>query len=161
MSDDPVPTPDQLRRYAEHFNRSASLKFMGVKLSFPTSEQVQVDLEIRPEHRGGMGTEAVNGGVLAAMFDLAIGCTPALVEPTRRSATIQLSMSFLKPVRGDRLRAIARIDRAGAGVLFSSATLFDAHGEVCARCQGVMHLSRLRWASGVSPAIDQRSEPGR
>ena len=46
--------------------------------------------------RGGMGFEAVNGGILAAMFDLVLGASVALVDPTRRSATMQLSMSFMR-----------------------------------------------------------------
>src|SRR5262245_58674648 len=99
MSDKlPTPAPEQLRRYADGFNSSASLKHFGVRISFPNSEVVQVDLDpVQEWHRGGLGTDAVNGGVLAAIFDLAIGCTPALIDPSRRTATVQLSMSFMRP----------------------------------------------------------------
>ncbi|MHB8879714.1 MAG: hypothetical protein ACYC8T_39000 [Myxococcaceae bacterium] len=63
----PRPTAEQLARYAELFNASLSLNHFGVRLSFPDTETVRVDLSpVRPEHRGGLGTDAVNGGVLAA-----------------------------------------------------------------------------------------------
>jgi uncharacterized protein (TIGR00369 family) len=143
-----------LARYAEQFNQSQSLKYFGVTVDFPSLDEVQIVLQVRPEHRGGLGTDAVNGGVLAAMFDLAVGCTPALLDPTRRTATMQLSMSFERPVAGSTLRVRARIDTAGAAVLFASAVLYDEKDQACARCQGVVRLSKQPWRSGESPAIN-------
>ncbi|HEX8436675.1 PaaI family thioesterase [Archangium sp.] len=149
------PTQEQLDTYAEHFNQSQTMRLFGLKLSFPRGEKVVVTLpEVRTEHRGGLGTAAVNGGVIAAMFDYAIGCTPALKDPTRRAATMQLSLSFERPVRGDVVRAEATIDSAGSSTLFASARMYDAQGQVCARCQGVVKLSQMKWASGQSPAIN-------
>jgi uncharacterized protein (TIGR00369 family) len=151
----PRPTPEQLERYAQQFNQSQMMRHFGLRLSFPQGEKVVVTLpEVRPEHRGGLGTTAINGGILSAIFDFAIGCTPALLDPTRRAATMQLSMSFERPVLGDTVHAEATIDTAGTSTLFASARLYDAKGQVCARCQGVVKLSKLRWASGESPAID-------
>jgi len=148
------PTAEQLARYAELFNASTALNLFGVRLSFPDNETVRVDIDpVKPEHRGGLGTDAVNGGVLAAIFDLAIGCTPALLDPTRRNATIQLSMSFERATRGDSLSALAWIDRAGETLMFSTAVIRDASGDECARCQGVLRRSKLTWASGESPAV--------
>jgi uncharacterized protein (TIGR00369 family) len=155
MSDTPPPTQEQLDRYAELFNQSQTMRLLGLRVSFPQGEKVVLTLpEVRPEHRGGLGTAAINGGVIAAMFDYAIGCTPALLDPTRRAATMQLSMSFQRPLRGDVVRAEATIDSAGTSTLFASARIHDAQGQVCARAQGVVKLSKLRWASGQSPAIN-------
>lgn len=149
------PSLEVLERYAEQFNRSETLKFFGARIVFPTLEHLEVRLDsIRHHHRGGLGTSAVNGGVLAAMFDLAIGCTPALLDPTRRSATMQLSMSFERPVFGDSLRAEGRIDSARKLVLFASARILDSAGMECARCQGVVRISNLPWQSGQSPAVN-------
>ncbi|QRN95129.1 PaaI family thioesterase [Archangium violaceum] len=149
------PTQEQLDRFAELFNQSQTMRFFGLRLSFPQGEKVVVTLpEVRPEHRGGLGTAAINGGVISAMFDYAIGCTPALLDPSRRSATMQLSISFERPLRGDTVRAEATIDNAGTTTLFASARLYDAQGQVCARCQGVVKFSQLKWASGESPAVN-------
>lgn len=156
MSDAPPrPTQEQLDRYAEHFNQSQTMRLLGLRVSFPQGEKVVITLpEVRPEHRGGLGTTAINGGVLATMFDYAIGCAAALLDPTRRAATMQLSMSFERPVLGNSVCAEATIDSAGTSSLFASARIHDAQGKVCARCQGVVKLSKMRWASGQSPAIN-------
>lgn len=146
------PTLEMLRRYAETFNGSTALKAFGVRLEFPDLERVHVVMDpIKPEHLGGLGTSAVNGGVLAAGFDLAIGCTPALVDPTRRNATMQLSMNFLRPVTGARFHIESRIDRAGTDTLFATARLFDEAGELCSTATGLVKLSRRPWNDGHSP----------
>ena len=47
-------------------------------------DRVVVELpEVRAEHRGGLGTAAVNGLVLAGLFDLAVGSTVVLLDPRR------------------------------------------------------------------------------
>jgi uncharacterized protein (TIGR00369 family) len=152
---DTRPRQEQLDRYAEQFNQSQTIRYFGVQVSFPQGEKVLVTLpEIRPEHRGGLGTAAVNGGVIAALFDYAIGCTPALLDPTRRAATMQLSMSFERPLRGTSARVEATIDSVGTSTVFASARMYDEQGQVCARCQGVVKLSRMKWSSGESPAVN-------
>ncbi|HLL05103.1 MAG TPA: PaaI family thioesterase [Myxococcaceae bacterium] len=156
MSDAPSrPTQEQLDRFAEQFNQSQTLRLFSARVSFAEGRKVVVSIpEVRPEHRGGLGTSAVNGGVIAAMFDLVIGCTPALLDPTRRCATLQLSMSFQRPLTGDSVRAEAEIDSAGKNTLFASARIMDSQGNVCARAQGVVRISSIPWASGDSPAIN-------
>ena len=151
----PRPTTEQLKRYCDTFNDSATLKHFGVKVSFPDADTVEVAIdEVKPEQRGGLGTDAINGGVLAAIFDLAIGCTPALVDPTRRSATVHLSVNFMRAVRGNRIVARAKIDRAGDMLLFASAQILDEKGVVCATCTGMSRLTDLPWVGGESPAIN-------
>lgn len=151
----PRPTAEQLKRYSEQFNQSATLSHFGVQVTFPDADTVEcVIAQIKPEQRGGLGADAINGGVLAAMFDLAIGCTPALVDPTRRSATVQLSINFMRAVRGNRLVARAKIDRAGDVLLFASAQILDEKGTVCATCTGMSRLSDLPWSGGESPAVN-------
>ncbi|WP_375771575.1 PaaI family thioesterase [Archangium gephyra] len=152
---DTRPTQEQLDRYAEQFNQSQTMRLLGVRLSFPQGEKAVITLpEVRPEHRGGLGTSAINGGIISAMFDYAIGCTPALVDPTRRCATMQLSVSFERPLRGTTIRAEATIDSVGTSTLFASARMYDEKGQVCARCQGVVKVSQMKWASGESPAVN-------
>jgi uncharacterized protein (TIGR00369 family) len=149
------PTQEQLDRYAEQFSQSLTLRYLGARLSFPEGKKVVVTLpEVRPEHRGGLGTSAINGGIISALFDIVIGCTPALLDPTVRSATVQLSTTFERPLLGDTVRAEAQIDSQGQSLVFASARMYDAQGNVCARCQGVVKRSSLRWASGDSPAIN-------
>ncbi|MFL5322351.1 MAG: PaaI family thioesterase [Myxococcaceae bacterium] len=155
MPDQPRrPTPEQHSRYADAFHESLTLKHFGVKIAFE-AERVICNLDpIRPEQRGGLGTDAVNGGVLAALFDLAIGCTPALLDPARRTATISLSMHFERPVMGNKLRVEAKIDNAGSSTIFSSAIVYDEHGHACAHAHGISRIGNKPWAAGDNPAIN-------
>ena len=147
---------EALAVYAAGFNGSATLQAFGVRIEFPAVDRVRAIIDpIKSEHRGGLGSDAaVNGGLLAAMFDLVLGCSAALVDPTRRTATMQLSMSFMRPLTGTSLIAEAWVDRAGRETLFSSATIAASGGEICARAQGVVKLTSKPWISGTSPAIN-------
>ncbi|HYV44199.1 MAG TPA: PaaI family thioesterase [Myxococcaceae bacterium] len=138
----------QLERYAHAFNTSELLKYLSGHLTFSEAgDRVLVRVDpVLPTHRGGMGTAAVNGGVLAATFDFVIGITAALVDPTRRSATMQLNMTFERPVVGDWYTAEAWIDRAGGSTLFSSAAIKDPQGEICSRATGLVRLSKAPWS---------------
>ena len=133
----PSPTLEELARAAEFLNQSAPLAHAGIRVSFPATDLVVAEIPtVRDEHRGGLGSSAVNGGVLAALFDLVTGCTSLLVAPGRRSATVQLSMSFERPVFGDTVRAEAHplcqrapTRRARAGV----RTMSDGGGSGAVR----------------------------
>lgn len=149
------PTAEQLARYADAFNQSATLGHFGMKVRFPNPETVEVILDpVRPDQRGGLGSDAVNGGVLAAMFDLVIGCAPALVDPTRRSATVQLSLNFMSAVRGNKVRARAHVTRGGEKLVFASASIFDAEDNECATATGLSRLSSIPWAADGTPAVN-------
>lgn len=151
----PRPTIEQLSRYAEAFNQSQTLLYFTMKVSFPNQDTVEVVLDpVLPAMRGGLGSDAVNGGVLAAMFDLVLGCAPALVDPTRRSATVQLSINLMSPVRGDRVVARAKVTRAGEKLVFAAATLVDAQGQECATATGLSRLSSIPWAGDGTPAVN-------
>ena len=151
----PRPTLEQLARYSDAFNQSATLSHFGMKVSFPNIDTVEVVLDpVLPQQRGGMGSDAVNGGVLAAMFDLVIGCAPALVDPTRRSATVQLSMNFMNGARGNRIVARAHVTRAGEKLVFAAASIFDAQGVECASATGLSRLSSIPWAADGTPAVN-------
>lgn len=149
------PTPEALARYADVFNESATLKHFGLRVRFPDLETCEVVLDpIRPEQRGGLGSDAVNGGVLSAVFDLVIGCTPALIDPTRRSATVHLSINFMDAVRGSKLLARSRITRGGNTLVFASAEIIDERGNVCANATGMSRLSKQPWSESGTPAVN-------
>ncbi|MGQ0503838.1 MAG: PaaI family thioesterase [Myxococcaceae bacterium] len=161
MSDRPIrPTAEQLAHHAEQFNQSAILRHFGARLSFPSADRVRISLDdIKPEQRGGLGTSAVNGGVLAAMFDVAIGCTPALLDPTRRNATVQLSMSFERAVLGRSFYVEAKLDSAGKTLVFASAEIRDEKEQICAHCQGVVRISKEPWSSSGDLTITELKDP--
>jgi len=156
MNDTPAPfkpTAEQLQRYADGFNNSLTLRSIGVSIAFER-DLVLCTLPMKPEHRRGLGSQAAHGGIISMLFDLAIGCSAALVDPRRRSATIQLSISFEKPLLTDAIVVEGKVDRAGGTTVFCSAVAKNDRGEVCARAQGLVKMSNRFWDAVDNPAIN-------
>lgn len=135
-------TLEALGAYAQRWNEHPSLRVMGVRIHFPDTTRLTLAVDhVPPGMRGGLGDDGVvNGGVLSALCDLAVGCTAGLIDPERNSATVQLSIRFERPLRGPRILGEARVDRGTRRLIFASAELSDAAGQVSVRCQGIVTL---------------------
>jgi len=139
-------TLEALRALAQGWNESPPMQRLGARLDFERVDRVRAVLDpVTPYHRGGMGTDAVNGVVLAGLFDLAIGTVGWLTRPDARSATVSLAMTFLRPTRGDRVVVEARLLRAGTNLTFAAAEIFDGSGQVTARCDGTVAVAMGRY----------------
>lgn len=137
---------EALRTLADSWNESPPMQRLGARLEFERVDRVRAVLEpVEPHHRGGIGTDAVNGVVLAGLFDLAIGTVGWLTRPDTRSATVSLAMTFLKPTRGARVVVEARLIRAGTNLTFAAAEIFDEAGQVTARCDGTVAVAQGRY----------------
>jgi acyl-coenzyme A thioesterase PaaI-like protein len=151
VSEDQVPfsdaysTLESLQALAASWNDSDPMRRLGARLDFQRVDRVRAVIDpVMPYHRGGMGTDAVNGAVLAGLFDLAIGTVGWLSRPDARSATVTLNMLFFRPTRGERIWVEGRLLRAGLNLTFAAAELFDARGEATARCEGTVAVSHGR-----------------
>lgn len=144
-----MSTSERLAKYAEQLNAHPSLAAYGVRLRFPDDRRLTIEVDhVTPAMRGGMGDDAVvNGGVLSALCDLMIGSTAGLVDAEVRSATVQLSIRFERPLRGQRITGEARADHSTGRTVFASGELTDEQGRVCVRCQGIATLLRPSAAS--------------
>ncbi|HSS45345.1 MAG TPA: PaaI family thioesterase [Thermoanaerobaculia bacterium] len=130
-------TLEALNALAATWNSSAPMLQLAARLDFQRVDRVRAVLDpVMPFHRGGMGTDAVNGAVLAGLFDLVIGTVGWLTRPDARSATVNLAMTFFRPTRGDRVVAEARVIKTGLNLVFAAAEILDGNGEVTARCDG-------------------------
>ena len=143
MSDEAKPfseaygTLAALNQLGAVWNEGPPMKHFGARLEFTRIDRVRAVIDpVQPFHRGGMATEAVNGVVLAGLFDLVIGTVGWLTRPDARTATVTLAMSFFKPTRGDRVVAEGRLIRAGLNLIFAAAEISNGDGEVSARCEG-------------------------
>lgn len=136
-------TLDSLNALAAVWNSSEAMRRLGARLEFERVDRVRAVLDpVQAFHRGGIGTSAVNGAVLAGLFDLAIGTVGWLTRPESRSATVSLGMTFFRPTRGERVVVEARLLRAGTNLTFASAEIYDDSGEVTARCDGTVAVAR-------------------
>lgn len=148
MTDDAKPfseaygTIEALRQLAAVWNGGPPMKHFGARLEFERIDRVRAVIDpVQMFHRGGMASEAVNGVVLAGLFDLVIGTVGWLTRPETRSATVNLAMSFFRPTRGDRVVAEGRLIRSGLNLIFAAAEISDGSGEVTARCEGTCALA--------------------
>ena len=138
----PKLSPEELRAFQAEWNEHPGMRHMGAELDLTTPGVVRTVVDpIEPHHRGGLGTEAVNGAVIAGIFDLVIGLCGYLQTAGRRAGVAQLSIQFLRPVLGDRFEVVGHAVRAGKTLVFSAAELVDENGVVCARCDGIVAVA--------------------
>ncbi len=141
-------------RLEAEWNRHPGVQHLGVRLDLSTPGAVRAVVEpVRPEHRGGLGTDAVNGVTIAGVFDLAIGLCGLLETRAagRRSGVAQLHVHFLRPVEGERFEVVARPVRVGRTLIFATAELLDERGVICARSDGI--VAAVGGEPGMGPAF--------
>ena len=91
-----------------------------------------------------MQNGVLHGGVLASIADSA--CAVAAISrvyPANYATTINLQVSYLKPVLEGRFRAVGRCLKAGKNVLFSEAQVFDEKETLV--CSAVSQLLVIPW----------------
>jgi uncharacterized protein (TIGR00369 family) len=137
------PPPEVLGELNRRWNEHAGIRRMGFRLdllSEPGAVRADVD-PIETHHRGGMGTDAVNGPTIAGVFDLITGLTGYLGAVGKKVGVVQLNIQFLRPVTGTRFHAVARPTRAGRSLVFVRAELFDQAGTLCAASTGIVAVT--------------------
>lgn len=133
---------DQRRRWQEGFNALAGMEVMGATLDLSDECLVRVHLpEVGPHHQGGMGSSAVNGAVIAGLFDAALGVAGVIQFPGKRAGTVELSVKFLRPTRGQSVDAWAVALKRAEGLAFVEGELY-AHGRLCAVATGIVSTAR-------------------
>jgi acyl-coenzyme A thioesterase PaaI-like protein len=133
---------ERLEAFQAEWNEHPGMRHMGAQLDLSNPGVVRTMVDpIQPEHRGGLGTEAVNGAVIAGLFDLVIGLSGYLQTAGRRAGVAQLSIQFLRPVEGQWFEVLGWPVRTGKTLVFSAAELKDERGIVCARCDGIVAVA--------------------
>jgi uncharacterized protein (TIGR00369 family) len=147
------PSDADRRALAERLNRHPGMLHLGARIDLSGPDgQVRATVDpIETHHRGGLGTEAVNGVVIAGIFDLVIGITGYLHVFGRRAGVAQLNVQYLRPVTGDRFDVVGHPTRVGQNLVFAAARLEDGQGRVCARCDGIVAVS----SSAHGPAAEE------
>lgn len=144
--------PEERARMAEQWNAHPGMRHTGARADFSDPDQVQVVIEhLEPYHRGGMGTTAINGAVLAGLFDVAIGIVGQFHTAGRRAGSVQLSIQFIRPLNGNSVRVRARLVRAGTSLIFGTAEAFDERDVVCARAEGIVAAAGTGGSGGDKP----------
>lgn len=103
------------------------LQFLGVEVEQLDWGTFTLAMQIRPEHLQQDGF--VHAGVQATLADHACGMAAAsCMKPGERVLSIEFKQNMLKPAQGERLRAVARVLRAGRRVTVVEADVFCQRG---------------------------------
>jgi len=139
----PIPMDTAARRaWAAQFNAMPAMGAMDATLDLSDEALVRVHLtEVRPHHQGGMGSAAVNGAVIAGLFDAALGVAGVIQFPGRRAGTVELSVKFLRPTRGRSVDAYAITLKRAEGIAFMEGELWS-EGKLCAVATGIVSTAR-------------------
>jgi acyl-coenzyme A thioesterase PaaI-like protein len=138
------PLTDEMRAELNaRWNAHLGVQRMGVALDIVSRDELRAVVDpIEPHHRGGMGTRAVNGPTIAAVFDLVTGLTGSIQAPGKRVGVAQLNIQFLRPVMGNRFEVVGRPDKVGKSLVFVGCELLDEGGSVCAKASGLVSVSQ-------------------
>jgi len=137
----PFGAPERVSM-AQQWTDHPGMRHMGAQADFSDPRHVRVFIDpVQPVHRGGLGTAAVNGAVIAGLFDVAVGMVGHFQTMGRRAGTAQLNINFIRPVVGDHVEVLARLVRAGSNLVFAEAEALDGAGVTCARAMGIVAVS--------------------
>ena len=127
----------------EHWNNKLYMQWAGLRMLEAKDGRSRLELTIEPHHRGGAGTEAVNGAILSYMHDIVQGAAIRSLLPPQENAlaTINLHIDYLELLRAERaITAVGKVVRLGRGVAFGESEVRDAGGRLCTRCVGTYRV---------------------
>ena len=88
-----------------------------------------------------------HGGVVMTLLDIALSMAGRSTDPKATgAATVDLSLSFLAPGRGERLVAEGRVLRAGRTLAFCEGEVVGGDGELVAKGMGTFRMRRAHAA---------------
>jgi uncharacterized protein (TIGR00369 family) len=124
-------TSEQMRRVEAAFASVPFIHFLGLELGAVERGAVTLHLDVRDELRQVRGL--LHGGVTASLIDtaaaFAIITTLAEAEST---ATVDLTIHYMRPLLSGRLTAHARVLRAGRRLLTVTVDVRDEAGNLAA-----------------------------
>lgn len=124
-----------------HFNNSEFAALLGISVSLknPALPKCEVS-DIQTFHLGGIGQAFVNGAVISAILDLALGLTGLKYSNMGGFATRNLNIDIARPVENSRFYVISKCNRQIGNNVFSEATLFNANDEPCVYATGILRI---------------------
>lgn len=119
----------QLKRIQKALGSVPFAKLLGLELDDIGTGTATLALNVRQDLTQNLGL--VHGGVIASLIDTATAfAILSLLAPKERVTTVDLTISYLRPVTMGRLRAVAKVVRAGRRLFVVSAEVFDEDGKL-------------------------------
>ena len=117
-------TAAQLRRIQKAVATVPFARLLRIELDDVGSGTATLGLNVRKELTQNQGV--VHGGVIASLIDTATAfAIISLLDPEERVTTVDLTISYLRPLTKGRITAVAKVVRAGRHLFVVSAEVFD------------------------------------
>ncbi len=124
-------TPAELARLHAAFAEVAYARLLELELTEVGRGAAVVSLTLRPELTRMAGI--MHGGALASLADTAAGfAVLSLLAITEQTVTVDLTLHFLRPVKGGQITAHARVLRAGRRLVTVAIEVMDEAQELVA-----------------------------
>lgn len=132
-------------------------KLLGLMITSSAAGRATVDFEASARYANPMGT--LHGGVLCDLADAAIGVAYlSTLAEGETATTIELKINFLRPAWNAKLRAEARVVRAGKVVGLIECDILDERQRLVARASSTCMTLRGRLAKGRQVTRNQLDE---
>jgi len=116
-------TPAQARRIQKAIESVPYAHLLGIELDDISKGTATLGLNIRKELTQNHGV--VHGGAIASLIDTAMAfAIITLLSPREKVTTVDLTISYLRPLTEGRITATARVVRAGRRLFVVSAEVF-------------------------------------
>src|SRR3990167_1898293 len=152
MTDNHLPQ-HVLDAFWQRWGNNNFMRAQGLEVDVVAVGEACVRLpQVMATQRGGGGSDSVlNGGVIAYMFDGALGCAIASsllarpemrgIDPQRlRQSTINLDISYVDAAISEHFAARGKVVRASPNIAFAEGGLLDAQGRICAAARGIWRI---------------------
>jgi uncharacterized protein (TIGR00369 family) len=122
-------TAAQFKRIHNAIKTVPFARFLGLELEEVAAGTATLAVNIRKELTQNQGV--VHGGAIASLIDTATAfAIISLLDPKEKVSTVDLTISYLRPATGGRLKAVATVVRAGRRLFVVSAEVFDKQGKL-------------------------------
>ena len=131
----------------EAFAYAPISQLIGLKVDPGPPGEAVVHLDVNQKMHNPMGS--VHGGVIALLADAAMGIAFGRTLNDQSSfATIEMKVSYLRPVKDSLLTATARLISRGLRVGFVECAIIDAREKEIARASCTCTVNSLRQDDG-------------
>ncbi len=120
-------TASQVERIHKALGTAHLAKLLGVEREAVAPGTTTLSFKIKDDLKQNNGV--VHGGAIASLVDTATAfAIISLLPPDEKATTVDLTISYLRPLRKGRAHSTARVLRAGRRLIVVSAELVDDSG---------------------------------
>jgi uncharacterized protein (TIGR00369 family) len=129
-----VSDAEMLARFQNSKKRPPCTETVGMKVTHIDQAKMTARFEFEAKTDFANPTGAIQGGFIAAMLDEAMSSTAIMASNvTMNAPTLEMKVSFMRPLFVGKATAEARILKWGKSTCFIEAELFDPEGQLVAK----------------------------